>query len=409
MKTNAALAIVAAAMLLAMEAATGRIPVNGGRGFDGTDYAAMLDDLGHGAVDAKMRPAIVVINRPAYEITDDAIEAFQAMNYLYAGLLSWFVCVLFDRYAAGAAASWTRPALKALLIANLFASIAVAQYPAFYPVLVDLGALALILAAIVLHLSGRRAAAAAAAVAAVLAREFALAVVAFGIVRDLRLRVPVKTVVATWLPAPVTWIAWRMFVASSAGGGGPLGAEQFAENLAYWRDPLFAALFVYFLLTIFGGITLVVVARARLASAHVVREPEWAVYALLVLAAAAAGDADLWRYLAYLLPVVVVLFAVVARDLTAHRRFAATAVVLCAATVVTQRPFQPIDMTAYFLDWFPYYIRKGDTLPMIAVPPSLWPVWGWRFLSAGALLVLLMAVPARSSRMQTPSDLTAQR
>jgi hypothetical protein len=66
-------------------------------------------------------------------------------------------------------------------------------------------------------------------------------------------------------------------------------------------------------------------------------------------------------------------------------------------------------MTAYFLDWFPYYIRKGETLPMVAVTPSLWPVWGWRFLSAGVLLVMMMAVPARSSRMQTPSDLTAQR
>ena len=396
MKTNAALAVVAAVMLLAMEAATGRIPVNEGKGFDGTDYATMLDDISHGAPDPKLRPAIVVANRPAYAWTGNAVDAFRLMNYLYAGLLSWLVCVLFDRYAsAGGAASWIGPAMKAVLIVNLFASIAVTKFAAFNPVLVDLGAMVLILAALVLHISGRRLAAAAATVAAVLAREFALGVVLFGIVRDWRRRVPLVSIAATWVPPLVVWIGWRLFAVGpwSDGGTSLNGLRQLAGHVAVnWQDPVYISLFTYFTLTTFAGITLFVVARARLASAQFVREPEWAGYALFVVAAAAAGKADIWRYLAFLLPVVVMLSAVVSRDLATVRwRLLASAALVCVATLVTQRPYQRMDMTRYFRDWFPYYLQIGDA-EMINDSPSLWPVWGWRFLTAAGLLLSLIIV-----------------
>ena len=330
MKTNVALAVLAAAMLLAMEAATGRIPVNDGKGFDGVDYATMLDDLSHGAPDTKLRPAIVVANRPVYAWAGNAVDGFRLMNYLYAGLLSWLVCVLFDRYApAGVAGSWIRPAMKAVLIVNLFASIAVAKFAAFNPVLVDLGAIVLILAALVLHISERRRAAAAVTVAAVLAREFALGVVLFGLMRDWRRRVPLASIAAMWIPPLVVWIGWRLFAIGpwSDGGASLNGLRQLTGHLAVnWQDPVYASLFVYFMLTTFGGISLFIFARARPAAAQFVREPEWAGYALFMVAAAAAGKADIWRYLMFLLPVVAVRFALVARDrATTHIRLADTA------------------------------------------------------------------------------------
>jgi len=142
-----------------------------------------------------------------------------------------------------------------------------------------------------------------------------------------------------------------------------------------------------------------VMARCGVALRHCLREPEWAVYSALVLAAAAFGDADLWRYLAYLLPAAVVLFAVCAREGALPRRHMVTAAIVCVATILTQRPFQPVDLSAYFLDWFPYYIRKGENLPFLTTVPSLWPVWGWRFLAVTGLLWLLAVfAPVRDTQ-----------
>lgn len=141
--------------------------------------------------------------------------------------------------------------------------------------------------------------------------------------------------------------------------------------------------------TVFGGISLFVIARGRVAMRQCLREPEWAGYNAVVLAAAAMGAADLWRYLVYLLPAAVVLFAVCACETGLPRRQLVTAAIVCIATILTQRPFQSIDLNAYFLDWFPYYIRTGSDLPPLPSVPSLWPVWGWRFLMTAGLLWLL--------------------
>ena len=114
------------------------------------------------------------------------------------------------------------------------------------------------------------------------------------------------------------------------------------------------------------------------------------------------GDADLWRYLAYLLPAAAVLFAVCARQAALPRRHWVAAAIVCIATIVTQRPLQSVDLSAYFLDWFPYYIRQGENVPLPTLP-SLWPVWGWRFLMTAGLLWLL-AVLAPQPEVARPAD-----
>ena len=380
---NAVLAVVAVLLLVLMERVTGRVPANEGRGWDGVDYSNMLNGWDHGTVNTALRPLIVRFNRPAYRLLKDPVAAFRAMNFVYVGLLCLAVCFLFDRYSSDAAA-------KSLLVLNLFASIAVAKYVAFYPVLIDAGAIAIVTLAMYFMVAGPRAAAAVAVVAAVLAREFAIATVAFGVVRDLRRRVPVWIVAATYAPAIVVFFVWRGHVTQKfAGNSAPNGLSALVGNLELWRDPFFAALFVYFTLTVFGGISLFVIARCGAALRHCVREPEWAVYSALVLAAAAMGDADLWRYLAYLLPAAAVLFAVCARQAAFSRwHMVAAAAIVCVATFVTQRPLQAVDLSAYFLDWFPYYIRQGENVPLPTLP-SLWPLWGWRFLMVTGLLWLL--------------------
>lgn len=383
-------------LLVLMERVTGRIAVNEGRGWDGADYSNMLNGWDHGTVNTALRPLIVRVNRPAYRLLKDPVSAFRAMNFIYIGVLCFAVCLLFDRYSTDTAA-------KSLLVLNLFLSIALAKYVAFYPVLIDAGAYAVVTLAIYFMVTGPRAAAAVAVVAAVLSREFAIATVAFGVVRDLRRRVPVWIVASTYAPAIVAFFVWRGHVTQRfAGHSEPLGYTSLLNNFRLWQDPFFAALFVYFTLTVFGGVSLFVIARCGVALRHCVREPEWAVYSALVLAAAAMGDADLWRYLAYLLPAAAVLFAVCARQAALPRRHLVAAAIVCVATFVTQRPFQSVDLSAYFLDWFPYYIRQGENVPLPTLP-SLWPVWGWRFLMTAGLLWLL-AVLAPQPEVARPAE-----
>ena len=382
---NACLAFTAVLLLFFMEQVTGRIAVNEGKGWDGVDYSNMLNGWDHGTVNTALRPLIVLANRPAYRLIGDPVAAFRAMNYVYIGVLCFAVCLLFDRYSSDTAT-------KVLLILNLFVTIALAKYVAFYPVLIDAGAYAVVMLAIYFMVRGPRPAAAVAVVAAVLAREFAIATIAFGVVRDLRRKVPVWIVALTYAPAIAAFLAWRALVTQrwASNGAAPLGLSALTGNLEYWRDPFFAALFVYFTLTVFGGVSLLVMARGGVALRHCLREPEWAVYGALVLAAAAMGDADLWRYLAYLLPAAVVLFAVCARQAALPRRQIVAAAIVCVATILTQRPFQAIDVSAYFLDWFPYYIQQGENVPLASLP-ALWPVWGWRFLMTAGLLWMLAA------------------
>lgn len=385
---NLAMALAAAIALAALEPLTGRIDAASGLGWDGQNYVQMFAGPDRGTPNTALRPLIVYANYPAFRLLGNPVTTFRAMNFLYAAGLALMVCLLFDVYSTHAAA-------KLLLVANLSVTIPLAKYVAYYPALIDLGAVLVVTGAVYLIVTGRRVAAALAVAAAVLAREFAIAVVLFGVIRDLRRRVPIRIVAATYAPAVLVFLGWRALVQGWYDAGTqPLELSSLAENAGLWQDPLFVALFVYFTLTIFGGISLFVFARPVAALRRLRDEPEWLAYAALVVAAAAVGSADMWRYLQFLLPVFVVAFAACAAP--AGRRWSlVVASLVCAATVVTQRPFQAIDLSAYFRDWFPYYLVLGRT-PLPEPHPALLPLWTWRFAIAGGLLALLSVVSARA-------------
>jgi len=261
--------------------------------------------------------------------------------------------------------------------------------------LVDTGAYAVLVLAIYCIVANRRLLTPFATAAAVLAREFSIAVVAFGVVRDLRRGISPLVVLATYSPAIAAFFAVRSYVSERWRGESEqlVTGTRLLDNLSYWNDPVYAGFFLYFALTVFGGISLFVAARAALAARHFAREPEWLAFCALILAAAAVGDADMWRYLAYLLPMVVVLFAVCAREMDLRgRRVIIMAALVCGATWLTQRPLKRIDVPTYFLDWFPYYIQKGN-VPFEPIV-SLWPVWAWRLMTAFILLWAMAAVPS---------------
>jgi hypothetical protein len=387
-RVDGALALLAVALLVALQQMTGAITVNEGHGWDGADYAAMLTDtLTEGTANTALRPFVVLINRPAYWLLDSAVGAFRAMNFVFGAVLCVAMCRLFARYNPSERA-------RALLVVNLFLCIATAKYAAFYPVLVDVGALTIISVAIATLLSGHRVAAAVALVAAVTAREFGLAALLFALVRDLRIRTPLRITAATLVPAIAALIALRMFVSAEfSGEATPLTFSRLFTNLQLWRNPVFAGLFVYFTLTVFGGVSLFAAGAVPGVLRLWRREWEWVAYVAFIGAAAAAGDADIWRYLVYLLPAAVAGFGAASRELPATKHAAAAALVV-AATLVTQRPWEAIDLVGYFRDWFPYYVYTGAA--PLETKPSLWPVWGWRFLIAAGLLWAMTAVAAGS-------------
>jgi hypothetical protein len=270
-------------------------------------------------------------------------------------------------------------------------------------VLVDMGALAVVTMAIAAVVSGHRLTAAIALAGAVTAREFGLAAVVFLLVRDLRQRTPLPVAVATAAPAVVALVALRVVVTRAfAGDEAPLTLGRLVTNLELWHDPLFAGLFVYFALTVFGGVSLFAAGAAPAVLRLWRREWEWVAYVALIGAASAAGDADIWRYLVYLLPAAVAAAGAASRELSAWKaRSVLAAALALAGTLITQRPWERIDLVAYFRDWFPYYLRTGGA--PIHNLPSLWPLWGWRFLIVAGLLcgMAIIAAPLLSTLRST--------
>jgi hypothetical protein len=387
-----ALGGLAVVVFLALHPATGLLGVGNGEGWDGTDYARMLrSGWGSGTVITQYRPLIVWANWPAYLVTGDAVRAFDLMNYVYACALAVLLSLLLDRYGASFIA-------RAVTILCISLSIPFRLF-AFYPVLIDLGACAVMTLAIWLIISGPRWAAATACVAAGLAREFAPALVLFGIHRDLRKGVHPATIAATYLPGIVVYAGLRVIVQRTwAGVQDGITLDFFYSNLRLWHQPLFAGLFFYFVLTLGGGIALVAAAQPGRCWRLLREEPEWVTFTVPILAASALVGMDTLRYITTLLPVVALLFAWCSREWSSRERVVLIAAAV-ALTVWTQQPFWPMNVEKYFAEWFPYYIWARE-YPIPGPVPSLWPDWGWRFLVVTVSLCALLVYTGGRGRVQ---------
>lgn len=385
---HVALAVAAVALFSVLHLTGGRLAVGGGEGWDGADYARMLrDGWSHGTVVTQYRPLVVWANWPAFLLFRNAVVAFDVMNYVYVFALALLLLRLLEHYGAS---FWLRAvALACISLSTVF------RFFAFYPVVIDLGATVAMTAAIWCIISGRRVPAAVACVAAALSREYAPAVVLFGVHRDLRRGVRATVIAATYAPAVIALVALRVAVARFwHGTEDGITADFLWSNRTFWTDPLFVALFVYFVVTIAGGATLVAAAQLRRCWALIREEPEWLSLTLPVLLASGLVGMDTPRYLTTLIPVAAVLFAWCTRQWHGVGR-AVLALAALGLTLVTQQPFQRMDSAKYFADWFPYYIQARQ-YPFPGDPPALWPAWGWRFLIVGLALWGLAAFAAGS-------------
>jgi hypothetical protein len=75
-----------------------------------------------------------------------------------------------------------------------------------------------------------------------------------------------------------------------------LTASDLIANLFFWRDPPFLAFFVYFFVTLLGGVTVLLVLRPVSCIRKFADMPELATFTVLIVAGSAAGM-DIWRYL----------------------------------------------------------------------------------------------------------------
>ena len=175
--------------------------------------------------------------------------------------------------------------------------------------------------------------------------------------------------------------------------GDLLTISDLLENLQLWQDPLFVVLFAYFVLTLFGGLSMALIANAPRCAVFLRREPEWVTFSMLVLMATAVGSADIWRYLAYLVPVAAVLFGHLWRVWSPPMRVWSTGAII-VLTWLTQQPFRAMNVGTYFRDWFPYYLTVApNDVSVEAGDVVLWPVWTWRLLlsATGVTVMAIMA------------------
>jgi hypothetical protein len=374
------MAIVAMVIYGALHIPLGRIPVADGAGWDGIDYVAMLENgWKAGGPNTQLRPLVVWMAQPAYAVTGSPAQAFDITNYLFTGLLAFLFSQLMEWYGASSLARWV--AIVCISVSNAY------RLPAYYPVLIDLGGHAMMALALWHIIAGPRWAASLASIAAVLSREYAPVVLLFGIWRDRRLQVPLWTILATYLPAGLIYVVVRLVVdARSSAEGNTL--QTFIRNSELWTGPLFPAFYIYFLLTIAGGVSLVLAAQPQRWWGVLREEPEWLGFAVPIVLVTALVGLDIWRYLTALTPLIVVLFARCSRGWQERETLVLMSAVV-VLTLATQMPFQGMDLTRYFTEWFPYYAWT-NTAPGDVTPAMLWPGWTWRFAAVSLSLCVLV-------------------
>jgi hypothetical protein len=382
----------AAAMLALLGDLSGRIDVSNGYGFDGEVYVKMLQTgYESGNPSTRLRPVVLAINGAVdRQVFDDPVATFAAMNLVYAFLLAVTLADLCRRYGA----SWEA---TAAFIVSLFLCISTAKMFAYYPTLVDLGAYAFMAAGVWAIVDGRRLAIVVTSVVAVLSREFAAINVLFGVVRDLRLRRSVSVVAATYAPAAVAFFALRRF---AAGYASPTGGQEvlamnslsasLLANVKWWLDPTYAMFWLYFAVTAFGGLSLFLLTTLKPWRTCMRREPEWLALIGPLLVVAALGYVDMWRYIAFVLPALPPLWAWGVSGV-APSRLTPLLLTVSAATIVTQRPWQSMNIETYFRDWFPYYVVLENRAE---AAHELWPAWGY-YLVAALISLAAIAVVKR--------------
>lgn len=388
--TNLLIAAMGLTIFAALNALSGRVEANDGLGWDGRQYAHMVTGrVVDGTVSTQARPLLPLLTRIPYAAGADVIRAFQVMNVAYAAVLYLMLCLTLD--LSGVSTQY-----KAYYVGTVALCIATSKMFAFYPTQIDLGALTVLAWSAHVVLTKRGWVTGAAAMAASMAREFGLVLTVFGVHRGLRQGHGAMRTLFTYAPAVCALVLVRQWAGATNVGDSDrplLTAADYLANLALWRAPAYILYFLYFFLTLLGGITILMALRPATLVRSLKGAPELATYSALILAIAALGNADIWRYLVFLLPVITILYAAYVNE---HRPGPLLLSGAFLLTIVTQQPFRQMDMTHYFRDWFPFYLYlSGDATP------EFWATWRLRLAITAAGVVALAIMQWKTPRGQT--------
>ena len=372
-------------IFLAITITSGRIAEGDGLGWDGRGYASLMTDgLDQGSVVTRSRPLIPLLTRIPYAMGLGVIESFQLMNAIYAFTLHLFIALIIDLYD-------TRMRVKAIVIGNLALCIATSTMFAYYPVQIDFGVFALLAAAFYFAMTDRHWLAGAICTLALASREFGIAALLCGVHRTVR-RGRLWPDGLWYLPGVATAVLIRTMTASE----GSLSTDDVVANIRLWLIPEWVAIFVYFVVTVFGGISAILVIHPRWCLARLRQEPELATFLVVSIGLAAVGKVDVWRYLAFALPAVAALIALYYRDCVRSPAFERSiAAAMTFVTVITQRPFEQMNRTLYFQDWFPLY-NVIDTTPS----PEFLAFWATRLAALILLMIALASIVPSDPRFQ---------
>jgi hypothetical protein len=385
--SHLAVAAIGVLVFLLVMTASGTITAGAGQGWDGQSYAGMMaEGLDRGSVVPRSRPFLPLVTRIPYALGLDVNSSFRLMNVVYAFALYFVVALLLDRYGA------TSLRVKALVVVNLALCIATSKMWGYYPVQIDLGALALIVAACYFIVTDRHWLAGLICIMATASREFGIAAVLFGLHRTFR-RGRLWPDGLCYVPS----IGMAIFVRWAAGGEGGISIGMALSNLTLWASPIFVAVFLYFAVTIFGGISAILAVHPRWCAERLRAEPELATFLAVIVGLSAMGNFDIWRYLVFMLPVAIVLIAQYFRDwVTSPAIERPVVAALTFVTVITQRPFERMDINRYFQDWFPLY-------DLMRVPePGLLVYWAMRLLALLLLFVTLVSIRRSGPPLEAP-------
>jgi hypothetical protein len=400
LSSHIGLAAAGVLIFLMLVLTSGRIIAGGGLGWDGRGYARiMAEGLEQGSEITRTRPLLPLLTRIPHALGLDVIPSFQVMNAVYAFTLYLFCSLILGAYGASLP-------VRALVIGNLALSIATSRMFAFYPVQIDLGVLALVTAGFYFVMTDRHPLGGAIAIVAMASREFGLVIVLCGLHRTLRPDRPAS-------PKPTSaigkggWRAGGWYLPALAVGAfvrwwthseGVLSSSDAIANVTFLLQPAFVTAFAYFVVTVFGGISALLVLRPRWCANRLRREPELGSFLLVIAGLAALGNLDVWRYLMFALPVGLMLIAQCFEDLPPSVA-RVTAAAMTFVTVITQRPFQRMDQDLYFQDWFPLY-------SIIPGPPTrdLLTLWGMRLIALVLILILMQLIQSSGIRRPAFAD-----
>lgn len=368
---------------------------NQGLGYDGLFYAKMMTEgLNAGTANTQLRPFLILLTRICYYFSHDVVNSFVVMNYIYAFSLSFSLCCILEYYT-------TKLYAKAFYIFSIFSCIATTKMFAFYPALIDLGAYALISITLYLILINQKRLAGIACLLAVLSREFSIVLVFFAICRDIRTGSWSRNTLFTYAPSLLMFVILRAWVSSTnkVSDTQAISIFDLANNAAkYCLDPVFISFFLYFTLTVFGGITMILWSQPQLCLKYLREEYEYSIFLTLIVGISLTGNLDTWRYLAYSIPVVTMLFARYSNNFKFWQQLPIF-LVSATGTVLTQQPFTSMDMDKYFSSWFPlfwFYQEKTLTTEGLIRPVNLELTWISLFIIAFFGLVLLAKLHRRS-------------